>query len=268
MILFRRVGAAFRRVEDRDWLLLGLETIGVLAGILIAFELTEWGERRAAAARQHELMERLFEESEFAVTGARHLRDSLRELTRREVAFAVSLSNNECPPEEQWSSVGTLAIYPAFDIPRSVYQELMGAGGLSSIDDPGVRRAIARFNAKLDWAQNQNEYFRSVREEAAPSSDTRLEKRYDPSADEPEIVTYDRARLCGDRAFRNRYVDATRNHVVLTGYHEQVTDEAIRMCAVLGEALRRRCSPPGGPLIGQDARLLQKALEEAKNASG
>ena len=44
MILFRRVGEAFRHIEDREWLLLALETLGVLAGILIAFELQLWGQ--------------------------------------------------------------------------------------------------------------------------------------------------------------------------------------------------------------------------------
>ena len=42
MILFKRVGDSFRHIEDREWLLLVLETLGVLVGILLAFELQEW----------------------------------------------------------------------------------------------------------------------------------------------------------------------------------------------------------------------------------
>ena len=64
MILFKRVGESFRKIEGREWALLSLETLGVIAGILIAFELNEWAANRAAAARHHEMMERLFEESE------------------------------------------------------------------------------------------------------------------------------------------------------------------------------------------------------------
>ena len=42
MILFKRVSESFRHIEDREWMLLSLETLGVLAGILIAFELQQW----------------------------------------------------------------------------------------------------------------------------------------------------------------------------------------------------------------------------------
>jgi hypothetical protein len=68
MILFKRVGDSFRHIEDREWVLLFLETLGVLVGILLAFELQEWGQRRSEAAKHHQLMERLFEESEMDVT--------------------------------------------------------------------------------------------------------------------------------------------------------------------------------------------------------
>ena len=77
MILFKRVGESFRHIEDREWLLLFLETVGVLVGILLAFELQEWASRRADAAKHREIMDRLFEESEQDVASLRDLRDVL-----------------------------------------------------------------------------------------------------------------------------------------------------------------------------------------------
>lgn len=53
MILFRRIGQAVSHIEDREWVLLVLETLGVLAGILIAFELQQWGAQRDQAAKHH-----------------------------------------------------------------------------------------------------------------------------------------------------------------------------------------------------------------------
>ena len=46
MILFKRVGESFGRIEGREWALLFLETLGVVAGILVAFWLMSG--RRAA----------------------------------------------------------------------------------------------------------------------------------------------------------------------------------------------------------------------------
>ena len=144
MILFKRVGESFRHIEDREWMLLFLETLGVLVGILLAFELQQWGERRAEAAKHQEIMERLFEESEQDIASLRELRDVLFDESRREVEFATQLSNGKCPPEPLWRAVGTVQMLPSLQLPRSVYGELMGSGGLSSINDARVRQAIAR----------------------------------------------------------------------------------------------------------------------------
>ena len=156
---------------------------------------------------------------------------------------------------------------PAFNAPRSVYQELMGAGGLSSIEDPQVRTSIARFNMALDWSQKQTDYFRGAVHQPISDDDQRYHLRYDPDADEPQVSTFDRAALCKDQAFGNRMVAATRSHAVIAGYHGDVTAEAIRMCAILGESLGRRCEPAfGGPFAAPDAELVRKATAEFRNA--
>src|SRR5690242_11093228 len=97
MILFKRVGESFRHIEDREWVLLFLETLGVLVGILLAFELQEWGSRRSEAAKHREIMERLFEESQLDVIYLRGIRDFMRTAVKAESDFAERLSNGECP---------------------------------------------------------------------------------------------------------------------------------------------------------------------------
>src|SRR3954467_7008985 len=130
MILFKRLGESFRHIEGREWALLTLETLGVLFGILIAFELQQWAQQRSDAARHHQLMERLFEESELDVVVLRQMRDTLDRIVGGEKTFALSLARGQCPPEAQWRAVETIGMLPALTAPTSVYQELMGAGGL------------------------------------------------------------------------------------------------------------------------------------------
>ena len=263
MILFKRVGESFRHIEDREWMLLFLETLGVLVGILLAFELQEWAANRASAARHHEMMDRLFEESELDVASLREIRDVLLAQSKTEVDFATQLSAGKCPPKELWTAVGTVQMLPSFDLPRSVYGELMGSGGLSSIPDPRVRKAIAMFNSELAWSEGQIDYFRGHRPDPVHLSDSRLHLRYDGTADDPEVAEYDRGALCGDPAFRNEMVSAARNHEVFAGYHDGVTLWAINMCGAIGESIGRRCQPAfGGPLKGEDAATLKKAIEK------
>jgi hypothetical protein len=261
MILFRRMGSAFKGIEGREWALLTLETLGVVAGILIAFELNEWASRRSEAARHEQMMERLFEESEWDIISLRAIRDLMRNDVKIEEEFATALSSGQCPPEPLWEAVGTVAMLPALDAPRSVYNELMGAGGLSSIDEPAVRAQITNFTRSMEWGQKQIDYFRLVKRDPVPAEDSRTIVKYDATADEPQVETYDRQALCGDQAFKNRMAQETRQHRVALSYHESATEDAIRMCAVLGESLGRRCNPTyGGALAPGDVNTLNKAI--------
>jgi len=266
MILFKRVGESFRRIEDREWVLLFLETLGVLFGILLAFWLQEWAQQRADASKHREIMDRLFEESEQDIASLRVIRDVLAAESKAEVEFATQLSDGKCPPDSSWTAVGTVQMLPSLEVPQSVYGELMGSGGLSSIQDGRVRRAIAMFHSELAWSEGQIEYFRGHRPEVVPDSDSRVRLRYDPTADEPEVAEYDRAALCSDRAFRNRMVSAARNHKVFAGYHHGVTLWAISMCGTLGASVHRQCEPAfGGPLKGEDLATLKKAIAKMQN---
>jgi len=261
MILFKRVGESFRHIEDREWLLLFLETLGVLVGILLAFELQEWAQRRSEAAKHREFMERLFEESEQDVGSLRDIRDVLLAQSKKEIEFATQLSSGKCPAKPMWDAVGTVQMLPSLELPRSVYGELMGSGGLSSIADPRVRKSIAMFNSKLAWAEGQIDYFRRFRPEVVSESDSRMHLRYDPRADDPEVEDYDQAALCSDSAFRNRMVSAARNHMVFAKYHDGVMQYAIDMCGTLGESIGRTCQPAyGGSLKGDDAVTLRNAI--------
>lgn len=269
MIVFKGLGSSFASIDGREWALLFLETLGVLAGILIAFELQEWGAQRSDAAKHRQLMERLFEESEQDVAATRRLRDLLRELSHNEIAFVTALGKGECPPEPMWQAVQTVGMLPAFKAPRSVYQELMGAGGLSSIEQPAVRSAVADFNSTLDWSESQNDYFRSnvAPDDPLELSDKRMSLRYDPAAGEPMVTTFDRQALCADHGFRNKMVAGVRNHAVIVNYHKGVTDEAIKMCSLLGQSLGQQCVPAsGGALAGPDAELARQSIRGARAA--
>lgn len=261
MILFSRARGAFGEITKREWALLALETLGILVGILIAFQLSEWAARKNAAARHQKLMERLFEESEWDVVTLRAIRDLLRPHVKDEEEFVTLLSADQCPPERLWNAVGTVGMLPTLDAPRSVYNELMGAGGLSSIEEAAVRQEIANFNRSMEWGQKQTDYFRLVKRDPVPAEDPRVRVRYDVKADERQIETYDRQALCRDPAFRNRMMQETRQHRVALSYHETATEDAIYMCGALGESLGRRCNPPkGGPLAPDDAKALDKAI--------
>lgn len=263
MILFKRVRESVRQIEDREWALLALETLGVLAGILIAFELQQWGQERSEAAKQHQLMERLFEESEMDVASLRSIRDVLSSAVAQESAFGTALGRGECPPESEWKAVDTIGMLPALTAPESVYRELMGAGGLSSVQRRDVRQSIALFHGRLEWSQQQVAYFRQVKEDPISNRDPRQTITFDPTKQEPEVVTYDRQALCADHAFKNAYAASLRQHVVFASFHETSVGDAINMCVRLADNIGKSCVPAfGGPLIGEDAKVAAQSMAQ------
>jgi hypothetical protein len=261
MILFKRVSESFNRIEGREWALLFLETVGVVAGILVAFELNEWAARRHSAANHRQLMERLLEESETDVAMLRDWRDRMTSILKPEQAFALSLARGQCPADRDFKAVQTLHLMPALTVPTSVYQELMGAGGLSSIDRKDVREHVARFHDTLAWTQGQVDYFRATRVTPVNEGDARVRIRFDPTADDPKVMTFDGPALCRDPAFENRVAAATREHTVFVSYYQGALEDAISMCMRLADSIGKTCMPSdGGPLKGDDADYAGKVV--------
>ena len=266
MFLLKRMGSAYRGIKAHDWALLSLETLCLIAGILIAFELNEWAASRNEARRHAMLMERLFEESENDVSFIRNMRDLLSEDREREKAFASELSEGQCPSDESFQALNTLSRYPALTAPTSVYQELMGAGGLSSIERRDVRDALTLFHTNFAWTQKQVDFFRAGRVVPVDDDDQRRRSRFDPTKDEPGIVNFDRRALCNDPTFHNKVVSATRNHVVFVSWFEEMLKDAINMCVKLGDSLGKTCVPKlGGPLRGEDADFAADTLAKMKS---
>jgi hypothetical protein len=269
MILFKRVGESFRHIEGREWALLTLETLGVIAGILIAFWLNEWAAARVATHQRQERLERLFEESEATVTTLRGDRDQMNAIVDVEKSFATTLVHRgECPPEPMWRALETLTMYPTISVPSSVYQEIMGAGGLSEIDDTNVRRSVSNFHSTLAWVQGQNDYFRARQSYPVSTADPRVTYDFDMSQEEPQVARYDRAALCADHKFRNGLADSTRNHLVVAYYHADLFRAAIFMCARLGAAVHKTCTPGDGPLTGPDAAAAKRAVSQQEAPRG
>jgi hypothetical protein len=247
-----------------------MEFLVVVVGVLLALWLQEWAARRSAAAKHHELMERLFEESESDVSIIREMRDALRPMVKREQKFAASLGTSHCPAQKDFQAITTLMMMPALSPPTSVYQELMGAGGLSSIERKDVREHLALFHTDLEWSQRQIDYFRQIAatDRPVPVSDPRVQIRFDPGQAEPEVSTFDASALCSDQGFKNRVASATRAHTVFLTYFEGPLEDAISACVRLGDSLGHKCVPTyGGPLKDDDATYAAKAVANMRKKS-
>jgi hypothetical protein len=233
----------------------GIIVIGVLLA-LSAEQLVEWLHWRH---QQHDTLERLFQESRTNVALLREGRDRLIKRAQQEEEFAAAITHGSCPAPGQWIAATDVSKYPQVAVETSVYDEVVGSGGLANIQSTRVREAISDFHSKIAWLQNTTEFFRSNAKAPFDFADTRLTVTYDPKASEPETVSFDRQALCRDKGFRNRVADSVRNQVVWTNFHQGLVDSAINMCAVVGHEIGKDCTPAGGPPFTDAERRIAAA---------
>jgi hypothetical protein len=266
VVLFSRVRGAVGEIEGREWALLCLETIGVLIGIFVAFRLNEWAMSRREAARDLQLVDRLFEESQRNVSWLRGQRERDQALVSREMKFATTLVHDgRCPADDDsWQSVFTVAWYPALVVETSVYDEMMGAGGLATIENPVARQAVSRFQTFLGSAKERTSFSRARADPAIPIDHPSVTVSFNAEQNDPEEVTFDRTALCGDAAFKKRVADKVRDHAVVMSERGDLVGWSIEMCSSLGRMVGKRCVPfRGGPLTGQDAKIAEAIWKEA-----
>jgi hypothetical protein len=228
----------------------------IVLGVLIALgaeQAVEWLHWRH---QQHDTLERLFQESRANVVLLKDGYDVLAKESRREKQFAAALTHGSCPPADQWSAARDAIKYPQLAVETSVYDEVVGSGGLANIRSTAAREAISDFHSKLAWVQNTTEFFRSKAERPFDVGDPRVTIVFDPASEE-EVTRFDRAGLCADKGFRNRVAVAIRNRAAWARFHRPVLQSAIALCRVLGRELGHDCTP------SEDAKRRVAAAQQA-----
>ena len=137
-----------------------------------------------------------------------------------------------------------LGFYPHFSPPRSVYDELIAAGGLSRISDIQVRNAVAEYAAELDFVTGQLTQFRTNLPGLEDAYDGHIFSIYAPEQASMRRYEYDIAALAADRQFVSKMVDSVRDQLQFFTYREGVLSRAIAMCESVSRAVSMTCDAP------------------------
>ncbi len=173
-MILRRVIAHFRKQE---WTAIAIDFVIVVAGILIAFQITTWNEDRATRASEREYLERLHSDV-LELTDRRAGYDKYRPITVKALELLTDFTNGyrddlsemrayvlkELPALEQrpevldsylcnyidWSSALTV---PPSELPTAM--ELISAGRVDRIASEEVKLALLSY---LQQARRSQEY--------------------------------------------------------------------------------------------------------------
>jgi hypothetical protein len=243
-MLLRRVMDHFK---EQNWFAVALDLGIVVLGIFLGFQVTAWNEARKERVAELAALHRLQAESEQVVAYWRmEVQQQARHNEKRRLLLEV-LDEGAIAPDEQAAvddAVMRLGHYPQFNPPRSVYDDLIGAGGLSTISDPEVRAAVAAYAAELDFVNGQLTQFRTSLRDLYDAYEGRVFSTYAPEKSSLRRYEYDMAALSGDRQFVSDIVDAVRNQLQFLTVRESILGRATSMCEALSRRLSTTCDAP------------------------
>ncbi len=143
-MLLRRIT---QHVRDQNWFAVFIDFIIVVVGILIAFQITEWNDKRSNESEKAQQQQRLIEEFSVLKQEWEEDAESFAETIKGTGELIKLLRAGEQPEDD-----GPLKQYLwqanyFYETPSlsSTYQELIESGGLSFITDQELRKALFRY---------------------------------------------------------------------------------------------------------------------------
>jgi hypothetical protein len=223
-----------KHVKDQNWFAVALDFIIVVAGILIAFQITSWNEGRALKKRTNTLIERL--ETDFGTDV--WVAISLHNYHKQVYADALLVLNDITGREPLSDEAFLISAYRATQFNRftrttAIYEELVSTGGLALIANTEMGAVASLFYGTTilsDYESfGQSSEYRNLYRSIMPIN--------------IQLVV---GSVCGDRALT---IDQTMNEENPIGYEcaldlppEQIEEAAqvLRQHPSIAPALRHR----------------------------
>lgn len=252
--LLRRLRATAGEIRASEWLLLAIETIAVVGGILIAFELEQWAEDRREAKQIERLMERLLVETRSALVHYDYHAQETGTRLNRAKANLLDLSEGRCPAD--FTNIEEIDLLPADAPPNAALTELVDVVGLSALPSDNLKSRLAGFH----YASNvfYTEALPALQQARVPlfaDDDPNAPRTADAVAlqtdhsfvsqlwSDPSVLErrYNREALCADAAFKNRYALATQSLLQVAALRNDLLLLTMRTCQALASELGQSC---------------------------
>lgn len=148
-------------VRNRDWFGIAIEVAVVTLGVLLAFQIDQWGQDRRHVREERQFLERMWRET---AVGIRE-NDWVIQVHARNRRVAIEGLRRASDPAAS-RSVGSFrscfgASFPGLGFNDTSYEELSASGRLNIIDDPALRTALREVAAVQADAVTQLNYSRS-----------------------------------------------------------------------------------------------------------
>jgi hypothetical protein len=149
-------------LRGRDWLGITIELLVVTLGVLLAFEIEQWGQRRERAAQERQFMEELFADAQSGVDELNGLIE-VHEKVVREVPVALDARGNPAkisalPRQRDFGCGLSRPLLAPYN--DTAYEELVQSGRMSLLSDAKLRKAVRDLAASQNWGASQGIFTR------------------------------------------------------------------------------------------------------------
>ena len=215
-----RLRSLTKHIREQNWFAVALDFFIVVVGILIAFQITNWNERRSNRVLERTYLERL--STDLASTNERNAGQLERNsgiMNDLDVTLK-SLKNCELILEDKTAFVSGLYLLGRYNLPEFVagtFEELNSTGNFQLIRNLELRRKITRLYEDFE---RTNRIDRQVNDRILPK--VNYVRRYvsfnlsdyedQPSEIDPETIEMNFEAICSDPIFINS-VSAVREVV-------------------------------------------------------
>lgn len=133
-------------LSHRDWLGIAIELAVVTVGVLLAFQVDQWGSRRQQARLEHEYLERLYREN---AQGADELRKIVAQYDKLILEVGTALRSEDDPERlrpflKQRDFGCRMGALPSAGYNDTASAELASSGRISLISDLGLQSDLRR----------------------------------------------------------------------------------------------------------------------------
>lgn len=258
VVLWQRIKAATGKIRDTEWLLLFLEGLSVVVGVLIAFQLQQWGDDQRSKIEQERLMHRLLDEARQDLSYLRGIQAQNFERLQEAGSVVMSMNARTCPSADEFEGLWGVDAYPSMTPPDTVYQEMINGAGLSSIEDQRAREAIVDYRTSVDFIDGQIQFFRPD-VSLTDLGINGLSYYYDPERRRLARIEVDTEAVCANPTFSNYVNKAVRNQHRMQQYRYMTVQAAAHMCFELARIVGEKCfdGPLASLTVGDREELIE-----------
>lgn len=128
----------------RDWLGIGIELVVVTLGVLLAFQIDQWGDRRKQSRQERQYMEQLYVDARVGADELRPILETHRKFLREAGSALLAAGDSKkiaALPRGPDFGCGLPGFTPA-PYNDTAYADIVQSGRLGLLSDPALRTAV------------------------------------------------------------------------------------------------------------------------------